>query len=186
MRKYIVYFICLSLFFTAGFKLSKDTNSRISKREQVTNGILNQAMVLLKKRYKIDPIATNVAMPGGVIRLLGLDFQIVGPLRQERIREILINSAQELLDLINTNSQIKPYLGQFPFTIKNIDINLFILDSDGREINHPEIGIATISEGQLEYLTLAYAEIPKKISESSEPYEEALKILVSQGNADEK
>ena len=146
MKKCITCFICLSFFFTVGFKLFKNADYEIPKSEQAVKAVLGQTKAILKKRYKLDPVATNVAMPGGVIKLLGLDFQIVGPLKKERIREILIDCAQELLNKVNTNSQIKPYLEQYPFTIKNVEINLFIVDSTRREINHPEIGIASIQK----------------------------------------
>lgn len=172
--------MCLSFFLIVGFKLFKNADYEIPKSEQAVNTVLGQTKAILKKRYKIDPVATNVAMPGGIIKLLGLDFQIVGPLNKERIREILIDCTQELLNKVNTNPQIKPYLEQYPFTIKNIEINLFIVDSTRREINHPEIGIARISEGQLNYLTLMYTGIPQKINDSSESYEEAITKIEEQ------
>ncbi len=155
--------------------MSKNADYEIPKSEQAVNAVLGQTRAILKKRYKkIAPIATNVAMPGGVIKLLGLDFQIVGPLKKEKAREILTDLAQELLNKVNSDPAIQPYLWQHPFSIKNIEINLFITDSSRREINHPEIGIATISEGQISYLTLTYTNTPQKISKTSESYEEAI------------
>ncbi|MFZ0565164.1 MAG: hypothetical protein WAM28_03165, partial [Chlamydiales bacterium] len=141
------------------------------------------AAYTLGSQYEMNPIATNVAMPGGIVKLMGLDFQICGPLTKENIRKILISSAQELLLNINSNTEIRPYLETYPFTIKNVEMNLFILDSSRIRLDHPHIGIAGIVDGGLDYLTLVSIEnIPKKITESQETYEEAIKTLENEPN----
>jgi len=132
----------------------------------------------LKKKYKINTIATNISMPGGIVKLLGLDFQVQGPLSKEEIRKILIALVQDFLVSVNSNEKIKPYLENYPFEIKNIEITLFFIDSQRMELLDPNIGIAKVSSGSLSYKILAKTNGILSIkSLSKESYEEALQIL---------
>lgn len=177
MKAYTI-FLFFSILLLAGFKLFNDQEFKPSKCELSVNRILNKTSKILKDRYEMNPIATNVAMPGGIVKLMGIDFQIRGPLTKEEIRKILVDCAQELLSSINTDNEIEYYLKTNPFEINNIEINLFMLDSSRRRVNHPHIGIAGIRDGELDYLTLVtLGDVPKKISECQETYDEAIKIL---------
>ncbi|MCW3109843.1 MAG: hypothetical protein JWQ09_4349 [Segetibacter sp.] len=119
-------------------------------------------------------------MPGGIVKLLGLDFQMVGPLQKEEIRKLLIQLAQEFLIYVNSNEAIKPYLEHYPFEIKDIDIILFFIDSQGKELEDPKIGIAEISGGELSYETITTTDnIPSIKQRLKESYEEALKATLA-------
>lgn len=66
-------------------------------------------------------------------------------------------------------------------TIKDIGITLFLIDSSGRDLDDPNIGIAKISKGELEYdiLITVYddvikLDIPKFKSIFKESYEESI------------
>ncbi len=99
-------------------------------------------------------IATNVSMPGGIVKLLGLDFQVRGPLLREEIRKILIESVHDFLVYVNSDAAVRPYLENYPFEIKNVEITLFFIDAQGLELDDPYIGIAGISRGRLDYQIL--------------------------------
>jgi len=157
--------------------MSNNRRYEISENEKSVNNILYEIAYSFKKKYKLYPIATIVAMPGGIVKELGLDFQIIGPLSKDEIRRILINLAQEFLVFVNSDEAVRPYLENYPFEIKNIEITLFLKDSKGREIEDPHIGIAGISRGRLDYEILVITDIPKVISRVEESYEEALKAL---------
>ena len=176
--KWCVILLCLLSFPILGFKLFKHQDPYIPKDEQAVNRILNEVACILKKKYKMDPIATEVSMPGGIVKRLGLDFQVRGPLSKEEIRKLLIEAAEQLLSTINMDMEVRPYLEIYPFTIKNVTISLFILDSTRRRVDHPYIGIASIRRGKLDYWTLVNKNnIPKRITESEESYDEAKEKL---------
>lgn len=170
------YLIFLFAFLLIGFKISMSTD-QIPDSECVVNKLLGQIANHLSKKFNMNPIATNVAMPREVVKLLGLNFQLVGPLTKEELRKILVNSAQDFLSSINADKDIQSYLERIPFQINNIGITLFIIDSTGIEVDHPFIGIAKIREGKIEYLTLITTDIPNLKTEEKETYEEALKAL---------
>lgn len=156
-------------------------NNEPPKSEKVVNDLLYQIECNFKKKYRIKTIATNVSMPGGVVQLLGLDFQIYGPLSKEEIRKILINMAQDFILYINSCEKIKPYLKKFPFGIENIDITLLFIDSNGFDLDYPYISIAEISHGKIVYKSLIKINnIPSIKSKFEESYEEALKTILNQ------
>lgn len=175
----VAFFVFMAPIFNPGFVVFGHADFEISESEQAIGTVFGQVSSSLKTRYEICPVATVVSMPGGIIKLLGLDFQIYGPLRKEEIRKVLIDSADELLHKINTNEQIRLGLEVYPFTIANIEINLFIIDRSRREITDPDIGIASLSRGEISYLTLTWDGIPETVSEQTEFYEEAKKTMVN-------
>jgi hypothetical protein len=132
----------------------------------------------LKKKYEINTIATTISMPGGIVKLLGLDFQMLGPLSKEEIRKMLITLEEDFLVFVNSDEAIKPHLNNYPFRIENIEITLFFIDSKRMELLDPNIGIAEVSGGSLEYKILSRTEGFLSIkSTSKESYEEALQAL---------
>jgi hypothetical protein len=150
---------------------------QISPAESTVNSLLDKNAKFLSKKYKMRAIVTNVAMPGGVVKLLGLDFQIQGPITKNELRKILINSANDFISTINQNKDIHQYLEHNPFDINAMDITLFLIDSEGDSINHPDIRVASIRDNKLTYKTYITTDIPKLISREEETYEEALKKL---------
>ena len=62
------------------------------------------------------------------------------------MRELLIKSAQELLNQINENKEIQEFLKERPFTIKNVQIIIYNHDKNGQEVYDPDIsGSSNIS-----------------------------------------
>jgi len=128
VKKTIIALICALSIFFMGLKMLERPRYEIPQSEQSVNKLLSQMSDQLSKKYKLHPIATVVAMPSGVIKQLGLEFQVYGPLSKEEIRKILINSSQELLSAVNDDLKIRPNLECYPFTLKRIEICLFVID----------------------------------------------------------
>jgi hypothetical protein len=177
MKKMLLLFIYL-LFFLMSCEMQNPQNEgNRPSRGQIVNDLLYRTANSFEKKYKINAIATTISMPGGAVKLLGLDFQVRGPLSKEEIRKILIDLAQDFVVSVNSDEAIKPYLENYPFEIKNIEITLFFMDSRNIRLNDPYIGIAGISRGKLDYQILITTDIPSIKSEFDESYEEALQAL---------
>ncbi len=117
-------------------------------------------------------------MPGGPVRELGLAFDTEGPFTKEYIRQLLIEFAHELLNQINSNEEFRPYLIKYPFTIENVQIIIYNSDKKGEMVFDPEIGVANIMLGKLNFRTYdPESEYCKTKNEFSETYEEALELL---------
>ncbi|PJD93787.1 MAG: hypothetical protein CK425_12420 [Parachlamydia sp.] len=178
MKKMLSLMYLLSFFLMSCETQNYQNGEDRSSRGQVVNDLLYRIENSFEKKYKINAIATNISMPGGVVKLLGLDFQMLGPLSKEEIRKILITLSEEFLVFVNSDEAIKPYLKNYPFRIENIGITLFFIDSQRMDLDDPYIGIAEISRGFLEYkILITIDDIPSFKSTSKESYEEALEAL---------
>lgn len=156
-----------------------DTDERYlpSKGEQMVNSTLAKTAQIIQNKYKIRPSGTGASMPGGPIRSLYLSFDTENQYSKECLREIVVKSAQELLNQVTANENIQQYLFVTPFTIEHIQITIFNHDKDGRGLRDPEISVASISEGILKYKTVDPEDIYSYKNEYKETYEEALKHL---------
>src|SRR5947199_176998 len=81
---------------------------------------------------------------------LELKFDMLGPLPQDTIRKILLNNVHDFLNNINSDSELCPYLKNGNMNICDVGITLFFHDTKGYHIHEPEIGIASISKGEVE------------------------------------
>jgi hypothetical protein len=149
----------------------------LSQEEKIVNNILDNTARIIEKKYKIQPSGEGAAMPEGVIRDLTLTFDTKGPFTKDYLRKLLIECAQELLNQINTNKSIQPFLEKIPFTIENVQIIIYNRDKNGREAFDPEISTARISQGVLIYRTVDSSDTFKFKNRFNETYDEALKAL---------
>ncbi len=121
-------------------------------------------------------------MPGGPLRSIGFSFQVDGPLSKNEIRKIIVGCADELI-LQAKKFDIDPYLYEPPFGFNQVQINLFLRSKKG-EIYHPEIRVAGIGDGVLDYNTYDPNEkYPREVEITKETYEEAVALLKQEADA---
>lgn len=142
----------------------------------IADEITNDVAKTLCQKYSMRVVGIKGGMAGAV-NVVGLHFQIQGPLTQERLREILIDSEEKFLTAINTNEEIRPYLKQFPFTTNELEIVIFVVDSQGREIFHPSINVVSVYSGKVVYHTLDQDDPYQYKTEIIEKYEDDLAIV---------
>jgi hypothetical protein len=146
-----------------------------SKADLTAYQIQNRITEKLCKRHQMQFIGNSAEMPDNDIRSLGLIFQITRPLSKDEARLILIDCVQEILNAINSNEEIRPYLNSYPFTPKNVEITIFIKDSQARDLFDPDLGVVHAYKGKLDYITYVKGnKFYKHQSETEETYEEAL------------
>ena len=130
----------------------------------------------LAKKHQMDVIAVSGGMMGSVY-LIGLSFQIHHPMDREEARERIIDCVEELLAAVNANQEIRPFLKDYPFTTKNVDLAIFTNYPDGKEVFDPYIRVVSIYESdEIDYATKEPNKVPYK-NEYREPYSEALAKL---------
>jgi hypothetical protein len=155
----------------------KSPNNQLSKGEQLANSILAKTAKIIKSKFDVKPSGEGAAMPGGPVQELSLCFNTKYPYNKEQLRELLIKSANELLNQVNANEEIQKFLRERPFTIKNIQIIIYNHDKEGREVYEPGISTAQISDGDLTYRTVGPSDIFKFKQQFEESYEAAQKSL---------
>jgi hypothetical protein len=159
----------------------------ISKKEsdsddyaEMAYKIRNKVAENLSKRYNMKVIGLGGGMADAV-NIVGIHFQIVGPLPKEELRRILVNSVKELLDGLNNDEKIRPYLKKYPFTSEGTNIAIFVVDKDGMDVFHPNIDVAGVYySGKLHFNTTDRDNRFEYKTEEEESYEEALEIVKRQ------
>jgi hypothetical protein len=174
MKTTFVLLITLLIF--TGFVM-KNKEYHLSQGEQLVNSILAKTAKIIKDKYDLKPCGEGAAMPGGPIQELTLCFTTKYPYTKEKLRELIIKTAQELLNQVNENKEIQEFIKEPPFTIKNIQIIIYNHDKNGRSLRDPEISNAQILQGIVSYSTIDPEDSFKYKNEYEESYEEALKAL---------
>lgn len=151
-----------------------------SRGEQLVNATLAKTAQIIKDKYHLKPCSVGAAMPGGPIRKLILGFDTKTLYTRNELRKLLIQCAQEMIDQVNANEEIQPFLMKAPFTIENVQITIFNQKPDGRIDYDPEIVTAGIICRVLTYRTKDPEDHYKYKNHFTESYEEALKLLESQ------
>lgn len=130
----------------------------------------------LVKRYSMRVVGRT----GGMIdyvNVLGLSFQIHGPLTKDKLREILVDCVEEFLSQINSDEKLRPFLKNYPFTPKEINIAIFVVDDTGRKIYDPSITVASAYHGKIWYDTVDINDNFGYKSSTEEDYKTARKIV---------
>ena len=116
---------------------------------------------------------------GGMMRqiqMMALSFQCHDQLTIDQARELLIYCSEKFLSEVNSNEQVKPYLQNYPFRAKNIEIRIFIRESDEHPAREGSLAIATSVDGRLDY-DVRQSGLPPLKTIHEETYEQALRIL---------
>lgn len=176
MRIYLI--LLLSLLFCA-CNDSKNNRYVPARYVEIADEILTEMEQKLSNKYHMRVTGTTAGLMK-CVNLLGLSFKIRGPLTQEQLRVIIVGCVEEFLSTINANEEIRPYLRTYPFTAEGIEITIFMIDAQGRELYDPDIGVASQRHGELTYMTTDRTDTFKYKSIVSESYDDALRIVNSQ------
>ena len=152
---------------------------RIPKDEQAVNDLLGRVAKSLVKRHPLRVIGTGVAMPEGDLRMLGLQFQIRGPLTKAELRAITIDCVRVFLSHVNADEKVRPSLNHYPFSIEDLGMSIFVMDLTGRAVEAPNIRVVNLLKGDLVYRILQNDEddMPVTKEEIIESYAEALEAM---------
>lgn len=130
----------------------------------------------LSKEFHMTPVGEGGSFYD-CVREIFLAFEIQGPLTKDQLRNVLVNSVEELRSAVNSNEELRPYLIVYPFTSQEIEITLFVSSKWDGNIYDPDISSATARKGNLIYRTTDKSDTFKYKSKATESYEDALKII---------
>jgi hypothetical protein len=126
------------------------------------------------QKYGLRVISIGDSMPGGIIHSTGVDFTIDRPISKQKARQILVECVQEYIQAMNNKKEIRSYLKDYPVTAKNIEVKLFIQDFDGDDLCYPNLSIASVFLGNIEYKTYDSKGRDARKTIETEPFEEAV------------
>lgn len=129
------------------------------------------------KMYETEGLINTGTGGGGPgkLRMLSVSFDCYQKMDISQARKLLLECVDEFLAEINKTPEIAPYSREFPYTFKNVNIDILFIDKETRNfLSPPSIAAAGIKEGVLDY-SIHQDERLKFIK--FETYEEALKIV---------
>lgn len=170
---FIIIFAPLSFSFTF-FKSKKPRDYEV-----IANEITAKVAKRLTKKHQMDWIGEGGGMMGSVY-MLGLSFQIHHPLVRNEARELIVDCVQELLAAVNTNEEIRPFLKDYPFTAKNVQILIFSNYPNGKEAYDPYISVVSVATSDDIFFSTTEPNKNSYKNRYRESYSEALAMLKNQ------
>jgi len=171
--KNIFYIFIVILLFSGcakkGYQLTED--------EKLANKISHQVAAQLKRDLDLYPFGTSGRIPDK-IKVLGLAFLYYKPIDISEGRSLLISAVQHFIDEINACEPIRKYLEQYPFQPENVEIEIYIHNSDYSKIPPGKLNVISYSHGFLKYKIDDPKNEYRLKTIHKETYEEAIKALV--------
>lgn len=180
-----LFYICVIGFIgiaMISFSMDDKRYQGLSESDQMLYRFLNRQGKILGTKYHMRQCATGL---GGMDKLwmMALSFERYGePLTENEARKLIINCIDDFLAAVNNDEQIKPLLQDYPFTAKNLEMEIFNYDKDRILHRFPYIGIVMDSTGEIGFLTKEKSAQYGYYTEKYETYDEAVAILKSESS----
>ncbi len=147
---------------------------------RTTHKIVRAISKSLEERYNISQIGLSEGGNKTGYNFIGLTFQVSRISSNDEARTIAVHSSNLLLDTLNINPKMQPYLLEKPFTLNNIKISVIIMGADNEELVHPHLSALSAFDGNIYYHTNSATDPFKYASNTEETFEEAQRIVLEQ------
>lgn len=152
-----------------------------SQHAKESDRIVNSFVKELKKKENVSLFGYGGAFMKDVEEI-DIDLSVYKFVDINEARKMLVSSVEDLLKKINSDSKIRPYLHNYPFTNKNLTFYLHFYDKNGKEVMPPHISSAGLMFGNIVY-SLKNLKDPMLYDDiHQETYDEALKIYKSESS----
>ncbi len=149
----------------------------ISKKETLTNRIMMKVARQITTEKELYLVGTGGQMMNE-IQMLALSFQGFRDVSLDEARELIVYAVETFVNEVNRNEKVRPYLANYPFIAKNVEISLLFFKPDYSEVDVPNISFIVTRRGCIKYY-YGMPEFNIKNPCLIESYEEALKGVVS-------
>lgn len=176
MKIIIISILALTIF--GAVMWCSHSKYQLEEDEKLVNAISAQTAKKLHDEKGLILVGTGGEMMYE-IKMLMMSFDYRKVVDVIMARKLLVDCVEEYLLEINSNEKIRPYLHNYPFTPKNIEIEIGFYNPDGSEVASGQINLASAREGKMFY----YVDYPEKCTLKAiyeETYEDALKEVSSQ------
>ena len=156
--------------------LNRGSHVRDEDYEKIANGVTYRVEQQLKKELGLRCVGTGGGMMNN-IRRMSMSFQLFREIDLPEARRILVSATSEYLNAINDSKRLRPYLKEYPFTVKNVEIMIWIRKANNRDIDPNKINFMCSNKGILRYDLSDEPGTYLDRELCTETYEEALKII---------
>ena len=150
-----------------------------ARKEQIADKITAEVIKKIKAETGLSPIGTG----GGMMRQihhLAISFQGHDHLTIDDARQLLIYCSETYLSALNSNEKVRPYLQNYPFQSKDIEVSIFIHESKAHPLPAGALSVVGAVKGKLDYV-VNQPQPPHLKTIRKETYQEALKTLAEKG-----
>jgi len=165
---FILIIIC-AVFIYCNPYFNYESPKYVKMAHEITDNVAKK----LKIEKDLHLIGTGGSMMND-IQMMAMSFEFYQQTNIEKARKLIIYSGKEYLSAINSNEEIRPFLHNYPFTNKNIEIMILFCQSTN-ENDITKIKLVSLNEGIVNYYTYNSQEQLCKICEES--FEDALKLV---------
>lgn len=151
--RFVYCLLPVVLFYSCSVSNSEKEQERGSNKVKLASAIRSQVAQKLMLERGLIPCGFG----GGAIEqieFLALSFYFRQPLSIGEGRDLVVIAVHELLDAVNSNTEIRPYLDSYPFSAKNIEIVIFVQDVKGHLLSTSAADIFGCYEGVCRYKTV--------------------------------
>ena len=118
--------------------------------EKIADGITVKTAEKLEQEHGLILVGIGGQMMHD-IQMMSMSFFLYHEVSLEEARKLIVYSVEEYLSNINSNEKIRPYLHEYPFTAKNVEVWLWLYD-----IDHFNLPKGTIHHVLAENETISY------------------------------
>lgn len=146
MRVFLFVVMCV---FLSGCRQNNNTYI-LSEKEMLSDEIIRKVAIKIKKEKNLHPCGTGGQMMDQ-IKMLYLGFNYYYDITIDEGRELLVYAVNEFVSEVNADERIRPYLNNYPFEPKNVQIGIFLFTQDGSLPALGKLIVITAQEGKLQY-----------------------------------
>ena len=121
-----------------------------SKKQSLANLVRAKASEKIESTKNLHLIGTGGQMLYN-IEMLNLGFECFYEVDIPAARELLVYSVTTLINEVNANQDIRPYLKNYPFTANNIEIDIWIRTPENSKVALGKLRYLQSKQGLLEY-----------------------------------
>lgn len=148
MRIIFVFILCIFVF--SCDKSCPPVAYEISEKEKLADAIMAKVAMKLRKEFSLIPCGTG----GGMmyqIRMLALSFDYRKRIDIQEGRELIVAAVNEFISEVNADERIRPYLDNYPFESKNVEIRIFFSNPNRSEVPLGQLSAISITRGIVDY-----------------------------------
>lgn len=158
--------------------------AQLSEEDQILYRFINRQSKFLEAKYHMKQ--SGVGLGGIKLELMIVSFHRHSePLTEQKARKLIVDCVNDFLDAINSDNQIRPFLKEYPFTAKNIDLTILNFGESDLPHYFPYIAVVWNAKGKIAFLTEQPSTKCGYYTEKYETYEEAVAILKQEADDSE-
>jgi hypothetical protein len=177
-------FLILLALMTISFSMEPKMDQGLPEDDKMLYGFINREGKSLGLKYHMGQSAIGI---GGMdkVWLISLAFDRHGePLTENEARKLIISCVDDFLEAVNKDENLKPFLKNYPFSAKNLELTIYNYGKNQILHYFPYIAIVTNSEGKIGFLTKDASIKYGYYTEKYETYEESVAILERENKTD--